>query len=99
MIRKLKITEEQYNHALKEGVTLTADLDAANGDVKKAVEQTKQTAQKSGVDLKKATIQMPADTSEGKLITKKQLTENRLKALKECSMLYHFDEFIKQIKK
>lgn len=39
MGRKIRITEEQYNMALKEGVTINADLGAANNDPKKHMMQ------------------------------------------------------------
>ena len=42
MARKFVISEEQYNMALKEGVTLNADVTAAGGDVKRAVDTAKQ---------------------------------------------------------
>ena len=38
MGKKFKITEEQYNKCLAEDITLNADVDAAGGDVKKAVD-------------------------------------------------------------
>ena len=96
MARKFKITEEQYNTALSEGITLTADLAAAGGDANKAIENTKQQAQKDGVDISNATIQVPAN--EGRLITKKQITESRLKKLKENSDLYSVRNFMRNIK-
>ena len=91
-----KITEEQYNKLMAEDVTLNADVAATNGDVKKAVDNTRQEAQKNGIDLNKATIQIPGNVAnENKLITKKTLIENRLKVLKEHSTLYRFEDFIK----
>ena len=76
MARNLILTEEQYQLALKEGVSLNADVSAAGGDVKKAVDTTKQEAQKNRVDLKNATISIKAsDTNEGIVISKKELTE------------------------
>ena len=53
-MKRFKITEEQYKSALKEGVTLKADVQAANGDVKKAIDTSKQQALKSGVNLNDA---------------------------------------------
>lgn len=97
-MRKIKITEEQRQYALKEGITLNADVDAAGGDVKKAVDTTKQQAQKSGVDIKKATIQIPP-SNEGRIITKKQIIENRLKKLKQNSEYYQVSEFMKRLGK
>ena len=95
-MRKIKITEEQRQYALKEGIVLNADVAAAGGDVRKAVDTTKQQAKDSGVDLKKAAIQMPA---ESKVITKKQIMEKNLRILKKNSKLYNMQEFMKRIKK
>lgn len=100
MSRKFRISEEQYNKLMAEDVTLTADVAATNGDVKQAVDNTKREAQKNGVDLNKANIEIPASDnnlseSNNILITKKTLVENRLKVLKENSILYTFKDFIK----
>lgn len=97
-MRKIKITEEQRQYALKEGITLNADVDAAGGDVKKAVDTTKQQAQKSGVDIKKATIQIPP-SNESRIITKREMMESRLKKLKQNSDYYQVKEFMKHLGK
>ena len=76
MSRNFILTEEQYQLALKEGISLNADVSAAGGDVKKAISNTKQEAQKNGINLKDATITIKAsDTNEGFIISKKELTE------------------------
>lgn len=99
MGRNLKISEDQYKKALSEGITLNADVDACNGDVKQAIDKTKQNAKNNGVDLSSANIQVPAQTqNEGKVITKKQLMENRLKVLKENSKLYSLTDFMNNLK-
>ena len=98
IIQKLNITEEQYKSALKEGVTLKADVQAANGDVKKAIDTSKQQALKSGVNLNDATIEIDAkDTNESKLISigelkRKYIIENK----KANSELMNFAEVIKR---
>lgn len=97
MGRKFRLTEEQVNMLKESGVTLTADLSAANGDVSKAVETTKQEASQSGIDPKKVNIQIPA--TENKIITKKSIYENRLNALKKTSTVYSLKDFFKEIKK
>lgn len=97
-MKRIKITEEQRQYALSEGITLTADVDAAGGDVKKAVDITKQQAQKSGVDTNKATIQIPP-SNESKVITKKQMMENRLKKFKQNSDYYQVNDFVKRLGK
>ena len=97
MGRKFCITEEQYNMALKEGVMLNADVSAAGGDVKRAVDTTKSEAEKQGV--KDYTVAIDGkQLSENKLITKKELQENRLKVLKENSEVYSVKDFIKKFK-
>ena len=99
MAKRICITEEQYNMALKEGVELKADVAGANGDVKKAVDTTKRNARESGVDLNKATISLNAnETNESTVfVTKKQLKEARLKALKENSKTYTVKDFMKKL--
>lgn len=99
MGRSLKISEAQYKKALSEGITLNADVDACNGDVKQAIDKTKQNAKNNGVDLSNANIQIPAQSqNEGKIITKKQLQENRLRVLKENSELYSLNDFLNKLK-
>ena len=98
MKRIFKISEEQREYALSEGVVINADVNATGGDVKKAVDIAKQQAQKSGVDLKKATIQIPP-TNEGRIITKKQMRENYIKKLKGNSDFFALNEFLKRISK
>lgn len=98
MARKIKISKKQYEQALSEGITLTADVDACNGDVKQAVDNAKQNAKKNGVNLSDATISVPADTNEGRIITKKELQENRLKVLKANSKLFSVKDFVNKIK-
>lgn len=94
MGRRIKLTEEQVNMLKENGVTLNADLAAANGDVAKAVETTKREASQSGIDPKKVNIQIPA--TESKIITKNGISENRLKALKKTSTVYTLKDFLKQ---
>lgn len=99
MGRNFKISEDQYKRALSEGITLNADVEACNGDVKQAIDKTKQNAKNNGIDLNKANIQVPAQSqNEGKIITKRQLQENRLKVLKENSDLYSLNDFLNKIK-
>ena len=98
MARKFVISEEQYNMALKEGVTLNADVAAAGGDVKRAVDATKQEALKNGVKMDDATISIKAtDTNESVFIKKSELHESRLKALKRNSEVYTVRDFMKKL--
>lgn len=96
MNRKIKISEEQYKKMVDEGITLNADVSATNGNVSQAVDNTRKAAQESGVDLSKATIQVPGKTNENNVISMKQLKENRLRVLKQNSMYYSFKDFIKK---
>lgn len=83
MGRNLKISEDQYRKALSEGITLNADVEACNGDVKQAIDKTKQNAKNNGIDLSKANIQVPAQSqNEGKIITKKTITRKSFKSIK-----------------
>ena len=96
MSKKFRISEEQYNKLLDEDITLNADVSATNGNIAQAVSNTQKDAKESGVDLSKATIQVPAKTNEGKVISYKQLVENRLKVLKQNSTYYTFKDFIRK---
>jgi hypothetical protein len=98
MARKFVISEEQYNMALKEGVTLNADVAAAGGDVKRAVDTTKKEALKNGIKMDDATISIKAaETNEGILVKKSKLQESRLKALKRNSEIYTVRDFMKKL--
>ena len=98
MARKFVISEEQYNMALKEGVTLNADVAAAGGDVKRAVDATKQEALKNGVKMDDATIAIKAaETNESVFIKKSELQESRLKALKRNSEVYTVKDFMQKL--
>ena len=90
-----RITEEQYNAALKENITLTADVAAAGGDVNRAVQTAKDNAKKAGVDLKQAKIEMPA-VSESILLTKQELDTHKLRKLKESSEVFSVKDFFKK---
>lgn len=93
MSRKIKLTEEQINMLRENGVTLTADVSATNGNIEQAVANTKKSASDNGINPNKVNIQIPA--SESKIITKKSIYENRLKKLKENSTIYTIKDFIK----
>ena len=92
MARRFKITEEQRQYALKEGITITADMNAANGDVKKAVDDVRANAEKSGINPNKVNVQIPAN--ESKVYTVRELTEQRLMASKANSQVYSIRDFL-----
>ena len=84
--------------ALKEGVTLNADVAAAGGDVKRAVDTTKKEALKNGIKMDDATISIKAaETNEGILVKKSKLQESRLKALKRNSEIYTVRDFMRKL--
>lgn len=95
MPKKITITEEQYN-LVKEAIEVNADLGAANGDIAQAVKTAYQEAERQG--LKDYTVSVPAKNAENssRLITKKDLIENRLKKLKANSLLFTVNDFIKK---
>ena len=95
---RFKITEEQYNAAIAEGITLTADINATNGDVARAVDIAKNQAVKSGVDLSKAKIEIPA-TNETKMKANRQVAERKFRLAKENAKYYTVRDFIKQCNK
>lgn len=99
MAKKVVITEEQYNMLMQEDIALKADVAAANGDVNKAIQTTKQEAQKNGVNLSNATIEVPASQlGESKIISLKQLRENRIRLLRENSQYLKLNDFFKSLK-
>lgn len=98
MAKKFKISEEQYNGLMKEGVEIKADVAAANGDVKQAVNTAYSEAEKQGI--KDYTVSVPSKRSmenSSKVITKKELVENRLKALKKNSEVFSVKDFFQKI--
>lgn len=97
MARRICITEDQYNMALREGITINADLKANNNDPKKAFDTAKTEAEKQGLKGK-YNVQI-TNIGEGKLIKKSQLEENRLKNLKKNSEMFTLKEFMNSLKK
>lgn len=93
---KYKLTEEQYNALVQEGVILSLNPADTGGDINKAVQNTQNSARQAGVDLNKASIQIPAKPSnESRYITKEKLDENRTKFLKRNSIVCNVSDFIK----
>lgn len=109
MARKFKITEEQYK-AIKEsfgdpnydqnGVTIAAkNTQKGNCD---DIIQAAQDAKKAGITGKQINnITVTPDTGKGtlnnsRIITKKDLIENRKRKLKESSTLYQFSDFLRK---
>ena len=95
-MRKIKITEKQMEHAISEGVNITADMTAAGNDPKRAVDNTRRQAQKSGIKPDDVNVLIPPE-NEGKIITKAQLQENRRNILRQNSKLYSVFDFMEKL--
>lgn len=95
---RVKITEEQYNIALKEGLMLKADVSGANGDIRQAVQNSKQQAVQNGVNLDNATIAIDAnDVNESYTMTVGEWKRKMLREDKEKhSELMSISEFKKR---
>ena len=93
MARRIKLTEEQVNMLREEGIpTFTANSDD-NASV--AVQKATQDLKGAGINPDTVNIQIPAK-KESKIITKKSIYENRLKALKKNSTVYSLRDFMKK---
>lgn len=100
MGRKIVLSQKQYDKALAEGITLNADVAAAGGDERKAIETTRQQARQSGVNMDNATIQVPGKGyNESRIIKMSEIREAKRKHLRENSDLYTTAEFMARIKK
>lgn len=108
MGKKYKITEAQYNEMLSEGVTIQGETDSSG---KADLNKTSQAISNSGVDPKKVKVEFGGTAlasgsnsatqtvvAEHRLITKKELQENRRRYLKENSEVLHFNKFIKNLR-
>lgn len=110
MGKRFKISEEQYNQMLAEGVAIQGATDSTG---KADINKTAQSMSASGIDPKKVKVEFSGasmtsgggDTSaiaptvtEHRIITKRELQANRLKYLKEHSELMSFNNFIKQLR-
>lgn len=78
-MKKIKITKEQHELAIKEAVSLTVNTGTTNGNVDLAIQNTKRDAQKSGINPNKVGFNIPAQ--ESVIITKKDIKEMRIKNL------------------
>ena len=109
MARKFKITEEQYNQMLAEGVAIQGATDSTG---KADVQKTAQSMSASGIDPNKVNVQFSGKSmtnggddssatnpsiTEHRLITKKELQENRLRYLKENSEVMSVNKFLKSL--
>jgi predicted amino acid dehydrogenase len=109
MPKRFKITEQQYNQMLDEGVSINGVTDASG---KADINKTAQSMAASGIDPKDVTVSFSGSAMSGgtgdttltegnkkshRLITKKELKENRLRYLKENSEIISFNNFMKSL--
>ena len=78
-MRKIKITKEQHELAIKEAVSLTVNTGSTNGNINQAIQNTKRDAQKDGINPNKVGYNIPAQ--ENVVVSKKAIKEMRIKNL------------------
>lgn len=78
-MRKIKITKEQHELAIKEAVNLTVNTGSTNGNINQAIQNTKRDAQRDGINPNKVGYNIPAQ--ENVVVSKKAIKEMRIKNL------------------
>lgn len=78
-MRKIKITKEQHELAIKEAVSLTVNTGSTNGNINQAIQNTKRDAQRNGINPNKVGYNIPAQ--ESVVVSKKAIKEMRIKNL------------------
>lgn len=78
-MRKIKITKEQHELAIKEAVSLTVNTGSTNGNINQAIQNTKREAQRNGINPNKVGYNIPAQ--ENVVVSKKAIKEMRIKNL------------------
>lgn len=78
-MRKIKITKEQHELAIKEAVSLTVNTGSTNGNINQAIQNTKREAQRDGINPNKVGYNIPAQ--ENVVVSKKAIKEMRIKNL------------------
>lgn len=78
-MKKIKITKEQHELAIKEAVSLTVNTGLTNGNINQAIQNTKRDAQKDGINPNKVGYNIPAE--ESVVVSKKAIKEMRIKNL------------------
>lgn len=78
-MRKIKITKEQHELAIKEAVSLTVNTGSTNGNINQAIQKTKRDAQRDGINPNKVGYNIPAQ--ENVVVSKKAIKEMRIKNL------------------
>lgn len=78
-MRKIKITKEQHELAIKEAVSLTVNTGSTNGNINQAIQNTKRDALRDGINPNKVGYNIPAQ--ENVVVSKKAIKEMRIKNL------------------
>lgn len=78
-MRKIKITKEQHELAIKEAVSLIVNTGLTNGNINQAIQNTKRDAQRDGINPNKVGYNIPAQ--ENVVVSKKAIKEMRIKNL------------------
>lgn len=78
-MRKIKITKEQHELAIKEALSLTVNTGSTNGNINQAIQNTKRDAQRNGINPNKVGYNIPAQ--ENVVVSKKAIKEMRIKNL------------------
>lgn len=78
-MRKIKITKEQHELAIKEAVNLTVNTGSTNGNINQAIQNAKRDAQRDGINPNKVGYNIPAQ--ENVVVSKKAIKEMRIKNL------------------
>lgn len=78
-MRKIKITKEQHELAIKEAVSLIVNTGSTNGNINQAIQNTKRDAQRNGINPNKVGYNIPAQ--ENVVVSKKAIKEMRIKNL------------------
>lgn len=78
-MRKIKITKEQHELAIKEAVSLIVNTGSTNGNINQAIQNTKRDAQRDGINPNKVGYNIPAQ--ENVVVSKKAIKEMRIKNL------------------
>lgn len=107
MARKFKITEEQYkalcedfsNNPNSKGFTIAVQNENGNDvpAMKKALQNVADAGAGNKVDgIVKVPNPQKGTLNNSRIITKKDLIENRKRKLKESSTLYQFSDFLRK---
>ena len=103
MGRNFKLTEEQYKRlqALQEEVEITASAGGNASSVANAAQQAAKTAAQAGVNTVKITdvnnnTSSSSSMYEGRVLTKKQVEEARIRRLKENAVVLTVDQLFRK---